>query len=115
MMFPDILEVESGCTFSSDGGVHRNKVCCNVAHKPDLRTTNYVPEFPPIRRLPSPLLSVTTTATVFAVVITTAAIYVTSAISAILNVAAVVVTNLLDQQDKLSLEGFFTHCRVQVL
>jgi hypothetical protein len=30
-------------------------------------------------------------------------------------VGAVVVTDLLDQQDKLSLEGFFTHCRVQVL
>jgi hypothetical protein len=28
---------------------------------------------------------------------------------------AVVATDLLDQQDKLSLEGFFTHCRVQVL
>jgi hypothetical protein len=26
MVFTDILEVESGCTFSSDGGVHRNKV-----------------------------------------------------------------------------------------
>jgi hypothetical protein len=29
--------------------------------------------------------------------------------------AIVVVTDLLDQQDKLSLEGFFTCCRVQVL
>jgi hypothetical protein len=28
--------------------------CCNVPHKPDLRTTNYAPEFPPICRLPSP-------------------------------------------------------------
>jgi hypothetical protein len=26
MVFPDIPEVESGCTFSSDGGVCRNKV-----------------------------------------------------------------------------------------
>jgi hypothetical protein len=26
MVFPDIPEVESGCTFSSDGGVRRNKV-----------------------------------------------------------------------------------------
>jgi hypothetical protein len=26
MMFPDIPEVESGCAFSSDGGVYRNKV-----------------------------------------------------------------------------------------
>jgi hypothetical protein len=26
MVFPDIPEVESGCNFSSDGGVHRNKV-----------------------------------------------------------------------------------------
>jgi hypothetical protein len=26
MVFPDIPEVESGCTFSRDGGVHRNKV-----------------------------------------------------------------------------------------
>jgi hypothetical protein len=25
-VFPDISEVESGCTFCSDGGVHRNKV-----------------------------------------------------------------------------------------
>jgi hypothetical protein len=29
--------------------------------------------------------------------------------------SSVVVTDLLDQQDKLSLEGFFTRCRVQVL
>jgi hypothetical protein len=26
MAFPDIPKVESGCTFSSDSGVHRNKV-----------------------------------------------------------------------------------------
>jgi hypothetical protein len=25
--------------------------CCNVTHKPDLRTTNYAPEFPPIGHL----------------------------------------------------------------
>jgi hypothetical protein len=25
-VFPDILEVELGCTFDCDGGVHRNKV-----------------------------------------------------------------------------------------
>jgi hypothetical protein len=31
MVFPDIPEVELGCTFSSDGGVHRNKVCCGVS------------------------------------------------------------------------------------
>jgi hypothetical protein len=27
MVFPDIPEVESGCTFGHDGGVCRNKVC----------------------------------------------------------------------------------------
>jgi hypothetical protein len=65
-----------------------NNQLCNVTHKPDLRTTNYVPEFPPICCLPSPLSSVTTTATVYAVVITAATVYVASAVSAVLDVAA---------------------------
>jgi hypothetical protein len=51
---------------------------CNVTHKPDLRTADYVPELPPICHLPSPFLSVTITASV----------YVTSAITVILYVAA---------------------------
>jgi hypothetical protein len=61
--------------------------CCNVAHKPDLRTANYAPEFPRICCLLSPFSSVTTTAAIFAVVITAATVYVTSATAAILNVA----------------------------
>jgi hypothetical protein len=52
------------------------KLRCNVPHKPDLRTANYAPEFLPICRLPSPLSAVTTTAAVYAVVITAAAAYV---------------------------------------
>jgi hypothetical protein len=43
---------------------------CNVPHKPDLRTTNYAPEFPPKCRLPSPLSAVTTTAAVLKVATT---------------------------------------------
>jgi hypothetical protein len=66
-----------------------NNVCCNVTHKPDLRTANYAPKFPPICRLPSPLSSVTTTATVYAVVITATAVYVASAVSAVLDIAAI--------------------------
>jgi hypothetical protein len=51
---------------------------CNVAHKPDLRTANYTPEFPLICCLPSPFPSVTTTAAIFAIVITATAVYVAS-------------------------------------
>jgi hypothetical protein len=98
---------------AADSGMF-NRVRCNVTHKPDLRTANYAPEFPLICHLLSPLSSVTTTATVYAVVITAAAIYVASAISAILDVAAaftittavVVVTDHLDQQDKLVEKAF---------
>jgi hypothetical protein len=63
---------------------------CNVAHKPDLRTANYAPEFPPIYHLPSPFSSVTTTAAIFTIVITAAtAVYVSSIVSAVLNITAV--------------------------
>jgi hypothetical protein len=61
---------------------------CNAALKPDLRTTNYAPEFPPICRLLSPFSSVTTTAAIFAVVITAATVYVASTVAAILNITA---------------------------
>jgi hypothetical protein len=61
---------------------------CNVLHKPNLRTADYAPEFPPICRLPSPFLSVTTTTAVFTIVITTT-VYVTSTVTAILYIVAV--------------------------
>jgi hypothetical protein len=64
---------------------------CNVLHKPDLRTTDYAPEFPPICRLLSLFLSVTTTAAVFTIVIT-AAVNVTSTVTTVLYIAAVSIT-----------------------
>jgi hypothetical protein len=67
---------------------------CNVAHNPDLRTANYMPEFPPICCLPSPFLSVTTaTFTVIATIYVVSTVFTVFTATAAISVSSTSVSN----------------------